>query len=59
MFDFNNYSAKSKYYDDWNRLAVGKINDETAGDAIKEFVGFKPKLYFLSVDDSSKHKKAK
>ena len=24
MFDFNNYSAKSKFYDDSNKLVVGK-----------------------------------
>ena len=25
MFDFSNYSTKSKYYDNLNRLVVGKI----------------------------------
>ena len=24
MFDFSNYSIKSKYYDDWNRSVIGK-----------------------------------
>ena len=24
MFDFRNYSAKSKYYDDSNKLVIGK-----------------------------------
>ena len=28
MFDFSNYSAKSKYYDDSNKLVVGKMKDE-------------------------------
>ena len=28
MFDFSNYSAKSKY-DDSNELLVGKMKDET------------------------------
>ena len=59
MFDFSNYSAKSKYYDDSNRLVVGKIKDETGGVAIEEFVGLKPKMYFSLVDNSSEHKKAK
>ena len=36
MFDFNNYSAKSKYYDDSNKLVVGRMKDETAGVAIEE-----------------------
>ena len=31
MFDFCNYLAKSNYYDDSNKLVVGKIKHETAG----------------------------
>ena len=27
MFDFSNYSAKSKYYDNSNKLVVGKMKD--------------------------------
>ena len=30
MFDFSNYSFKSKYYDNSNKLMVGKMEDETA-----------------------------
>ena len=35
MFDFSNYSIKSKYCDDSNKLVVGKSKDETVGVAIK------------------------
>ena len=56
MFDFSNYIAKSKYYDDSNKLRVGKIKDETAGFAINEFVGKKPKMYSFLVEDSSENK---
>ena len=42
MFDFGNYSAKSKYYDDSNKLVVAKMKDETA--AIEKFSGLKPKM---------------
>ena len=59
MFAFSNYSAKSKYYDDSNKLLVGKIKDETGGIDIERFVGLKPKMYLLFVDNSSEHKKAK
>ena len=59
MFDFSNYSTKSKYYDNSNKLVVGKMKDETAGAAIKEFVGLKPKMYSYLVDDNSEHKKVK
>ena len=39
MFDFSNYSAKSKYYDNSNQLVLGKTKDETALAAIEEFFG--------------------
>ena len=59
MFDFSNYSAKSKYYDNSNKLVVGKMKDETAGVANEEFLGLKPKMYSYLVDDNSEHKNAK
>ena len=59
MFEFRNYSAKSKYYDNSNKLVVGKMKDETAGIAIEEFVGLKPKMYSYLVNDDSEHKKQK
>ena len=59
MFDFSNYSAKSKYYDNSNKLVVGKMKDETAGVAIEEFVGLKSKMYSYLADDNTEHKKAK
>ena len=43
MFDFSNYSVKSKYYNDSNALVVGKMKDELGGYAIADFVGIKPK----------------
>ena len=58
MFDLSNYSAKSKYYNDSNKLVVRRMKDETAGVAIEEFVGLKPKMYSSLVDDNSEHKKA-
>ena len=59
MFDFSSYSTKSKYYDNSNKLVVGKIKDETVRAAIEEFVRLKPKMYLYLVDDNRKHKKAK
>ena len=38
MLDFSNYSTKSKYYDNLNKLVVGKMKEEIAGVAIKIFV---------------------
>ena len=59
MFGFSNYSAKSKCYDNSNKLVIGKMKDETASVAIEQFAGFKPKMYSNLVDDNSKHKKKK
>ena len=59
MFHFSNYSTKSKYYDNSNKLVVGKMKDETAGVAIEEFANLKPKMYSYLGDNNSEHKKAK
>ena len=59
MLDFSNYSTKSKYYDNSNKLVIGKMKDETGGAAIKEFVELKPKMYSFLVEDNSEDKKAK
>ena len=45
MFDFSNYSTKSKWYDDSKKLVIRKIKDETRRVAISEFVGLKSKIY--------------
>ena len=58
MFHFSNYSTKSKYYNDSNKLVIGEMKDKTGGIAIEEFVGLKPKVYWFLVGNSE-HKKAK
>ena len=45
MFDFRNFSTKLKYYDNLEKLVIGKVKNKTAGVAVKEFVGLKPKMY--------------
>ena len=45
MFDFSNYSTKSKYYDNSNKLMVRKMKDETTGGAIEECAGSKMPEY--------------
>ena len=57
--NISNYSTKPKYFDNSNKFVVCKMKDETAGVAIEEFVGLKPKIYLYLVDDNSEHKKAK
>ena len=57
MFDFSNYSTKSKFYDDSKKVVVGKMKNEIEEFAMKQFVGLKLKSYPCLVDDSSQHKK--
>ena len=37
MSDFSNYSTKSNYYNDSNKLVIAKMKDETGDVAIQEF----------------------
>ena len=55
IFDFSNYSVKSKYYDDSNKLVVGNMKKGRGGAAVKEFVGL-PNMCSCLVDASSEHK---
>ena len=50
---YEDFSTRSKYYDNWKNSVVGKIKDETASVRIKYFVGLKLKMYLFLVDDSS------
>ena len=59
MYDFTNFSTKSKCYDNSTALVVGKMEDEMGGVAIEEFVGLKLKMYLILVSDTSECKKAK
>ena len=59
LFGFSNYLTKSKYYDDSNKLVIGKMKDETRGVATEKFVELKPKMYSILLDDNSEPKKAK
>ena len=59
LFDFSNCPTKLKLYDDLNKLVIGKMKDETAGVAIKEFVELKPKMYLFLVYNNSEQKKQK
>ena len=58
MSRFSNYSPKSKYYDNSNKLVYGKMKDKTAGVAIEEFAGLKQEMYLYLINDDSEHKKA-
>ena len=53
LFDFSNYSTKSRYYNYSNKPSVSKMKDETGDVAIEEFMGLKPKLYLFLVGNTS------
>ena len=55
IFGFSTHSAKWKYAKS-KKLVVGKIKGETAGIPTEAFVGLKPKIYSLLVDDNSEQK---
>ena len=57
VFYFSNYSTKSKYSDNSNKLVTGKMKGESGGAAI-EYVGLKLKIYSFLVEEYSEHKKA-
>ena len=59
MFDFSNYSTKSKNTMMIRESNHKKMKDETDGVEIEELVGLKPKMYSFLVDDNSEYKTAK
>ena len=59
MLDFRNYLTKLKYYDNSNKLVIGKMKDQTFGVAIEKSIELVPKMYSYLVNDNSEHKKAK
>ena len=56
MFDFSNYSDKSKYYRDSKTLVVSEMKDEMGGNASEEFVGLEPKMYSTLANIKSKRR---
>ena len=55
---FNNYSTKTKGYDNSNKLVAGKMKNKTGGVANQELIGLKPNMCFFA-DYSSEHKTSK
>ena len=47
MFEFSNYSTKSKYYDDSKQLVVGKMKYKTTDVAIKRFFWIKATIIYF------------
>ena len=45
LFDFSNYPKHSKFFDETNKIVIGKMKDEFDGVILDEFVGLKSKMY--------------
>ena len=59
LFDLSNYSKDSKFFNETNKKAVGKMKDEFGGVIIIEFVGLKSKMYSTKKIDGKEHNTAK
>ena len=58
VFDFSNYSTKSKYYDDSKKSVIAEMKDGTGCAAIQTFIELRPKT-FSFLPKNNKHLKAK
>ena len=52
-----NYSTKSKFYHESNKIVLGKMKDETSDVAIIEFAKLKPNIFSFLEDDNSEQRK--
>ena len=59
LFDFSNYSKDSIFYDDTNKKAIGKMNNEYGGNIIDKFIGLKSKMYSIRKINGSESSTAK
>ena len=53
LFDTSGYPKSHPLHSEVNKKVVGKFKDESSGVAIAEFVGLRPKLYSLRLDEAS------
>ena len=51
MFYSSNFSKNSKFYDNQNKIVVGKMKDKYKGIPINKFVGLKLKMHCMLSDD--------
>ena len=56
---FSNYSKDSKFLDEINKKAIGKMKDEFGGVILIEFVGLKLKMHSMKKTDDKECNTAK
>ena len=57
LFDFNDYTEYSKFFDLVNKKVIDKIKNEVKGKVSSEFVGLKSKMYSLGTVSHEEIKK--
>ena len=58
VFDFSDYPVDHSNFDKQNKKKLGFFKDEVNGNIIQEFIGLKPKMYAIKLEDEV-YKKAK
>ena len=51
LFDFSNYSTDATLFNETNKKIICKMNDESGGVMVTEFVGLKSKIYSMKKSD--------
>ena len=58
-FDMSGYPKTSPFYNSKNNKVIGKMKDETNGEAIREVVALRPKMYSLRYGENKEKHTAK
>ena len=59
LFGFSKYPKDSKFFDETNKRAIGKMKDEFGGVIVIEFVGLKSKIHSIKKIDGKQCNTAK
>ena len=59
LFDFNNFSKDSKFFNEANKKVIGKMKDEFDGVIVEEFIRLKSKMYSMKKIDGKECNTAK
>ena len=56
LFDNSDYPKNSAFFFDKNKKVIGKMKDEAVGMVIKEFIGFRSKMYSYEINNETTKK---
>ena len=59
LYDTSNYPKDHPLFSNRNKKVIGKFKDETGGHPIKEWIGLRPKMYSLKLDNDKEKKTGK